>query len=172
MKKWIIILVIVGCAIAVFLYFRNDQAEFVLNGKWKSDIEKTIEFAKEHQEWSPQKEHAFRQLFGHMIIEYRNNKATLTLLSHQVGEGETTVNTEEQILHSNFEVLYQGESSVTLLMHSDRFLAENETLKSVGYEKSSTTKLHFNKDKNQYWVYLGDSGFLDLHGREYFSRIE
>ena len=130
-----------------------------LMGTWKSDLELTTQYNKEHAKLSNKQVKVFSQLFGIMEITYRpNNTCEFYFPKH-------TIQTEKK--------RYEHDSSQGLGTY--KVLFKNDKITVVQFEddnsKGSVSVITF-VDENTYWVYVGDSDKFDLHLREYFIRKE
>jgi hypothetical protein len=130
-----------------------------LIGTWKSDLDLTKRYNKEHAKLSKKQEKAVSQLFGIMEVTYKPNKTcVLSFPKH-------TIQTENDI--------YECDSSKGVGTY--KILFKDGNIVVVQFEEDNSEKsasvITF-VDENTYWIYVGGLNQFDLHLREYFKKMK
>jgi hypothetical protein len=131
-----------------------------LIGKWQSDRELTMTFAKEHGKLSDNTSLFLDQLMGRLTLTFTKS----TVFSYLPDTQSTTVEgIKSQLIGFNernqYKSLATTETQIAIL-----------SLEPVTGIKTITT-YNF-EDENTMWVYLGGRNFSKLNIREYFRRIQ
>lgn len=131
-----------------------------LSGKWRSNLELTTKYNEEHAILTQKQKKVFSQLFGHMEITYSSpNKCGVFMPKLKIGSESKAFELDEIKETGEYKILYKDEKVIVIL--------DNGHISG----ESKTQTLHF-VDETTYWVYVADSKFIDLHIREYFTKVE
>jgi hypothetical protein len=150
MSKWLAIF---------FLASSIARADDRLIGRWRSNHDETMRFAKEHSIWTERQTHFLNQLFGHLELSFdgktmRNRFPDITVETN--GQTSAFKGFENAFLYRE---LGSDEDSVAILIKN-----------YFGHD--SIVQYHF-VNRDRFWVYADDPkmGLADLNFREYFDRV-
>ena len=135
-------------------------ADPVLLGKWRSDRQLTMQFARDRAKLEDKTLLFLEQLMGKMTVTFSPNR----IVSEMPDWQSKNANGEKSGLAGFKEV------------HRYKLLATTPTQVAVSSVEPVTgrrtiTVYNF-ENKNTMWVYLGASAFSEMNIREYFVRIE
>lgn len=130
-----------------------------LQGKWRSSLPLTSAFYNSHAIMKPSQKEFVEQIFGELVIEYRDGVAISTSPDKKVTINGKRVDWKGSAESMPYDVLFSDK---------DRMVIK---LKQKSGE-SGVNVLNFVND-DTYWVYVGHSQFgSDLNIREYFVRVK
>lgn len=130
-----------------------------LSGTWKSNLELTTQYNKEHANLSKNQEMILSQLFGIMEITFQpNNTCELYFPKHNIQTEKKRYEHDESRSFGTYKLLFKDDKLAVVVFEDDK-------------SDKSVSVLTFVDDKT-YWVYVGYSDRFDLHLREYFTKQE
>jgi hypothetical protein len=130
-----------------------------IEGKWQSDKAASMQFNQQHAILSPNQEAFISQMLGHMIVEFRDGVARLTMPDIQIKKDGQLTTYAGFKKKGRYVKLGEDEDSIALKLQA----ADGAPTLMV---------YHFVSD-DQIWVYVPSaSDATDLHIREYFTRVK
>ena len=130
-----------------------------LSGKWRSDLELTTKFNEKHAILTERQKKVFSQLFGKMELTYsRRGQCEVFLPGGKIDTGSRVIESDESKRLSEYKILYKNDNAIVVLNEEALF-------------GESISTLHF-VDEDTYWIYVGESEFVNLHIREYFTKVK
>jgi hypothetical protein len=145
--------------LALVLAASNTHADERLLGKWKSSLPLTREFYLSHAILTATQKQFVEQIFGDMVVEYRENIATSTSPNKKVTINGKTFDWEGGSESAAYEIIYSSPHQIVITRKLPNGAPYVATLNFV--------------DNDTYWIYIGDTPFgSELNIREYFERIK
>ena len=129
-----------------------------LSGKWRSNLELTTQFNEKHVILTEKQKKFFLQIFGQMELTYLSTgKCEVFLPKGKIDTGSKIIESDEYKEITGYKIIYKNENLI-VVVYDNLF---GETVKTLNFLDDST-----------YWIYVGDSGFFDVHIREYFTKVK
>lgn len=132
-----------------------------LDGTWKSNWQLTKQHIDAECRLTEENIVGLELLMGKMTIRYEEKCAVFTMPEIRFIKEDKERVLEGWTFEETLNVLGQTNSQIALLSkaftaHSD----ENDFINLITFESADT-----------FWLYVGHSPFVELHVREYFSRV-
>ncbi|MEQ8856345.1 hypothetical protein [Gimesia sp.] len=133
-----------------------------LTGTWQSDWPRTKRHIDAECKLTEENMIGLELFMGKMTIRYEETRVVFTMPEIRFRkEGKERV-LESWSFEEPINVLDQTDSQIALLSSAwTSHLGEADFINIITFESADT-----------FWLYMGHSPFVDLHVREYFSRIE
>lgn len=130
-----------------------------IEGKWKSDKDASMQFNQQHAILSPNQENFISQMLGHMIVEFKDGVATLTMPDINIQKDGRKTEYSGFEKRGRYVIMGEDEDSVVLKLHAA--------------EGAATLIVYHFVSEDQIWVYVPSaSDAIALHIREYFTRMK
>jgi hypothetical protein len=130
-----------------------------IEGTWKSDKAASMQFNQQHAILSPNQENFISQMLGHMIVEFKDGVAKLTMPDINIQKDGRVTEYGGFEKKGRYVIMGKDEDSVVLKLHAA--------------EGTATLIVYHFVSEDQIWVYVPSaSDAIDLHIREYFTRVK
>ncbi|MDJ0874714.1 MAG: hypothetical protein QNJ02_05560 [Desulfobacterales bacterium] len=135
------------------------QAAPEIEGRWKSDKAASMTFNQQYAILSAQQANYISQMLGNMTVEFEDGNAKLTMPAIRIQkDGKVTeyAGFEEK---GRYVIMGEDEDTIVLKLH--------------GADGAATLMVYHFVSEDQMWVYVPSaSESIDLHIREYFTRVK
>lgn len=129
-----------------------------LAGAWKSNWDLTRKHIIENAKITDDQMKIFAQLFGRLTVTHTDKEFIMSAPKYtmKLSDGETT---EVEAIHiaSPMRIIGQTDSQVAVFATTEM---EGEVIVLFQFV-----------DEDTYWIYVAHSNIVDLHLREYFTRV-
>ncbi|NLR74240.1 hypothetical protein [Leeia aquatica] len=154
---WLALLLLALLLPVLLLPAQADEPQLL--GRWKSDRQRTMDFARKHALLEAKTVRFLEQLMGHLVLTFKPGMVTSDMPAIEVLSASGK--------HSRFTA-YTNHDAYTVLGKTDTQIA----LSSIDpYTKRPFITIYNFESKDVMWVYTANPLMPDLHLREYFVRL-
>jgi hypothetical protein len=136
---------------------KSSEKTPTLVGRWKSDLDRTMDFNTKNAKLEESQIEALSQIFGKNTLTFTVKECIVHSPKLSIRKGNNTIDLDESTDKISYRVVATAPSSVAI------WTKESEGLESLSI-------WHF--EGEYVWTYLGDSPLHGMHLREYFRRIK
>lgn len=130
-----------------------------IEGKWKSDKAASMQFNQQYAILSANQKDFISQMLGNMIVAFDDGTATLTMPALRIEKNGEETEYERFEKKGRYIIIGEDEDSIVLKLH--------------GSDGAATLMVYHFVSEDQIWIYVPSaSESIDLHIREYFSRMK
>ena len=138
-------------------------------GTWKSDKEATLEYIAENTKCSAYRMRYFKAFYGNSEITFNKDGAgSIKIAPYELPlEDGQSLELPASSMDFTYEILEETEVQVVTK------LSFSPTADLAGMDelfRANPCSIAYFPDKDTFWAYASN-GFIDIHTREYFSRV-